>query len=181
MPTSKAIITPGTSLAVQWLRRHASTAGAWVWSLVGELRSHMLHNVARSLKNNNSKIKPSPPCRYNCGARQLEPRILTSFPPCPTTQSPDRWTAQKSKCCLWAALLCERLAVCSLCSPGSALKKQVANSYDSPSRRIWREHILMWFWKADTNMLVMSINSASSEKSPASLLHPREGLKDLGR
>ena len=32
------IKSPGTSLAVQWLRIHASTAGPQVWSLVGELR-----------------------------------------------------------------------------------------------------------------------------------------------
>ena len=31
----------GTSLAVQWLRFHASNKGAWVQSLIRELRSHM--------------------------------------------------------------------------------------------------------------------------------------------
>ena len=31
----------GTSLVVQWLRIHLSMQRAWVWSLVGELRSHM--------------------------------------------------------------------------------------------------------------------------------------------
>ena len=33
-----------TSLAVQWLRLQASTAGVLVQSLVWELRSHMLHS-----------------------------------------------------------------------------------------------------------------------------------------
>lgn len=31
----------GTSPAVQWLRQRASTAGAWLPTLVGELRSYM--------------------------------------------------------------------------------------------------------------------------------------------
>ena len=33
----------GTSLVVQWLRLHLPMQGVWVWSLVGELRSHMPH------------------------------------------------------------------------------------------------------------------------------------------
>ena len=37
----------GTSLAVRWLRHHASTAGALVWSPVGELRSRMSRGVAK--------------------------------------------------------------------------------------------------------------------------------------
>ena len=32
---------------MQWLRLGASTQGAWVPSLVGELRPHMLHSAAR--------------------------------------------------------------------------------------------------------------------------------------
>ena len=41
----------GTSLAVQWLRCYTSTAGAWVWSLVGELRSPIPHGQRRKKKN----------------------------------------------------------------------------------------------------------------------------------
>ena len=37
----------GTSLAIQWLRFHASNAGTGVQSLVRELRFHMLHNAAK--------------------------------------------------------------------------------------------------------------------------------------
>ena len=40
----------GTSLVVQGLRLRASTAGAWVQSLVGELRSHMLCGSAKTNK-----------------------------------------------------------------------------------------------------------------------------------
>ena len=40
------VMTLGTSLAGQWLRLHASTAGAWVGSQVGELRPHMPHGMA---------------------------------------------------------------------------------------------------------------------------------------
>jgi len=36
-----------TSLAIQWLRLHASNAGPRVPSLVRELRSHMLCRVAK--------------------------------------------------------------------------------------------------------------------------------------
>ena len=32
----------GTSLVVQWLRIHFAMQGMWVWSLVGELRFHIL-------------------------------------------------------------------------------------------------------------------------------------------
>ena len=41
----------GTSLAVQWLRLCASSARGWGWvrSLVGELRSYMLHGVAKKI------------------------------------------------------------------------------------------------------------------------------------
>ena len=31
----------GISLVIQWLRLHLPVPGVWVWSLVGELRSHM--------------------------------------------------------------------------------------------------------------------------------------------
>ena len=41
------VMTLGTSLAGQWLRFHASTAGAWVGSQVGELRPHMPHGSAK--------------------------------------------------------------------------------------------------------------------------------------
>ena len=41
------VMTLGTSLAGQWLRLHASTAGAWVGSQVGELRPHMPHGSAK--------------------------------------------------------------------------------------------------------------------------------------
>ena len=37
----------GNSLAVQWLRLCTSTAGAQVWYLIRELRSHMPHRVAK--------------------------------------------------------------------------------------------------------------------------------------
>ena len=40
----------GTSLVVQWLRRRPSTAGAWIQSLVRELRSCMLRSVAKKKK-----------------------------------------------------------------------------------------------------------------------------------
>ena len=38
------------SLVVQWLRLSAANAGVQVWSLVGELRSHMLWGAAKRLK-----------------------------------------------------------------------------------------------------------------------------------
>ena len=40
----------GNSLAVQWLGLVTFTAGAQVQSLVGELRSHKLHRVAKKKK-----------------------------------------------------------------------------------------------------------------------------------
>ena len=43
---------------VQQLRRHPSSSGTWVQSLVRELRSHMPHGVAKKLK----KKKKSCPC-----------------------------------------------------------------------------------------------------------------------
>ena len=50
--------TVGTSLAVQWLRLHASTAGARVQSLVGELRSHMpLCAVQKKNKKQKTEIQ----------------------------------------------------------------------------------------------------------------------------
>ena len=39
-----------TSLAVQWLRLWASTAGVWFQSLVGELKSHTLQVAAKNKK-----------------------------------------------------------------------------------------------------------------------------------
>ena len=41
--SKKKYIYLGTSLAVQWLRLPLPMQGVWVWSLVGELRSHMPH------------------------------------------------------------------------------------------------------------------------------------------
>ena len=46
---------PGNSLAVQWLGLHAFTAVAWVPSQVGELRSHMLRDVAKNKKEKKKK------------------------------------------------------------------------------------------------------------------------------
>ena len=43
MPTSLKKIGPRTSLAVQRLRRQLPMQRVWVQSLVGELRSHLLH------------------------------------------------------------------------------------------------------------------------------------------
>ena len=43
----------GTSLAVQWLRLHASTAGAYVPFLIRELRSCTLHGMSKKTKQNN--------------------------------------------------------------------------------------------------------------------------------
>ena len=45
----------GDFLMVQWLRLHASTAEAQVWSLVGELRSDKLHSVAQNKKKQTKK------------------------------------------------------------------------------------------------------------------------------
>ena len=41
----------GTYLVVQWLGLWASTARVLVWSLVGELRSHVLHGTTKKKKN----------------------------------------------------------------------------------------------------------------------------------
>ena len=43
-------IFPGTSLAAQWLRLRASTAGVWIWSLVRELRAHMFQGAVKKKK-----------------------------------------------------------------------------------------------------------------------------------
>ena len=40
-------VYPGTSLMVQWLGRHAPNMGAWVQSLVRQLRSHTPHGVVK--------------------------------------------------------------------------------------------------------------------------------------
>ena len=50
-----------SSLVVQWLRLCASNEGAWVRSLVGELRSYMLHGVAPCKKYKKTKIMGRPP------------------------------------------------------------------------------------------------------------------------
>ena len=44
------------SLEFEWLGLHASTAGAQVWSLVGELRSRMPCGAAKK-KSNNNKVE----------------------------------------------------------------------------------------------------------------------------
>ena len=40
----------GISLAVKWLRMHTSMHGAWVQSLVRELRSYKSHGMAKRKK-----------------------------------------------------------------------------------------------------------------------------------
>ena len=47
----------GNSLAVQWFGLGAFAAGAWVWSLVGELISHKLCCVAKNRKKERKKKK----------------------------------------------------------------------------------------------------------------------------
>ena len=39
-----------TSLAVQWLRLHLSIQEAWIQSLVRELKTHILQDVAKNFK-----------------------------------------------------------------------------------------------------------------------------------
>ena len=58
----------GTCLVVQWLRLHASSAGPWVWSLVGKLRFLMSCGMAKKRKKIKNKrnvpilsIIPIPP------------------------------------------------------------------------------------------------------------------------
>ena len=48
----------GTSLVIQWLRLQASTAGAGIWTLVGELKSCMPYHVAKKIskKTENEKV-----------------------------------------------------------------------------------------------------------------------------
>ena len=60
----KNIAYPGTSLGVLWFRLHTSTAGA-MGSVPGELRSHMLHCIAKKLKKNFKKKKEN-------GARNVD-------------------------------------------------------------------------------------------------------------
>ena len=45
----------GTSLVVQWLRLHLPAHGVWVWSLLGEQRSHM-HCSQKTKTENRSNI-----------------------------------------------------------------------------------------------------------------------------
>ena len=40
-PCSVKMVLLGTSLVIQWLRLPLPMQGVWIWSLVGELRSHM--------------------------------------------------------------------------------------------------------------------------------------------
>ena len=42
---------------VQWLGLSAFTAGAWVQSLVGELRSHKLHGMAKEKKPAGERVR----------------------------------------------------------------------------------------------------------------------------
>ena len=41
------ITVEGTFLVVQWLRLHLPMQGAWVQSLLGKLRSHMLNGISK--------------------------------------------------------------------------------------------------------------------------------------
>ena len=50
-------IATGTSLAVQWLRVYASNDGAWVWSVVGELRSHTPCGAEKKKKKKTTAIE----------------------------------------------------------------------------------------------------------------------------
>ena len=54
---NEKITSTGTSLAVQWLRLCASTAGGAARSLVGELRSCMLGDRAKKLKKTEKEKK----------------------------------------------------------------------------------------------------------------------------
>ena len=45
----------GAFLAVQWLGSMLPLLGVWVRSLVGELRSHMLHGMAKKQNKINRK------------------------------------------------------------------------------------------------------------------------------
>ena len=45
------------SLVGQWLRLHTSNAGAWVRSLIGEIRSHMPDGTAGGKKERNPMVK----------------------------------------------------------------------------------------------------------------------------
>ena len=46
-----------TSLVAQWLRFHTPIAEPWVGSLIGELRSHMLHEATKTKKGKrNEKV-----------------------------------------------------------------------------------------------------------------------------
>ena len=47
-----SVFSLGTSLVVQWSRHCICTAGAWVPSLPGELRSHLPHRVVRTIGKN---------------------------------------------------------------------------------------------------------------------------------
>ena len=47
----------GTSLVVRWLRLHASTAGAWIPSLVGELRNCMLCGMVKKKIKNKKRME----------------------------------------------------------------------------------------------------------------------------
>ena len=54
------MVVPGNSLVVQWLRLYASTAGGRVWSLVGELRSHMPRSVAKKTNKKHRHLPNTP-------------------------------------------------------------------------------------------------------------------------
>ena len=46
----------GTSLATQWLRLYLPMQGVWIWSLVGELRTHMPKKQEQKHKNKSSVV-----------------------------------------------------------------------------------------------------------------------------
>ena len=60
-----------TPLVVQWLKLHASTAGAQVRSLVRELRSDICHGAVKKRKNNLEVNK-----RYTISNATLLPKIF---------------------------------------------------------------------------------------------------------
>ena len=43
-----------TSLGLQWLRLHLLMQGVWVWTMVGELRSHRPHGQKTKTENRSS-------------------------------------------------------------------------------------------------------------------------------
>ena len=56
----------GTSLVIQWLRVHVSTAGTWVLSLVRELRFHILCSAAKKWGGGSLVSIPCKPSIQKC-------------------------------------------------------------------------------------------------------------------